>query len=123
VYDRKHNQLFATNLEDGKIYRISNTGVILDTYDPYLADNNANGIVALSEQIWGIGINYEGSQTKLYFPRIGPGTLRRMYALTLNATGGFPNIANSEAIVISGLPGDEVRFTDVAFDHNNSRMM
>jgi hypothetical protein len=123
VYDRKHNQLFATNLEDGKIYRISNTGAVIDTYDPFTVDNNANGIVTLSEQVWGIGINYEGTQSKLYFPRIGPGTARRMYSLTLTAGGAFPNVANSEVVAINNLPGDEVRITDVAFDNNGTRML
>ena len=123
VYDRKHNQLFATNLEDGKIYRISNTGNVIDSYDPFAVDNGTNGIAVLSEQVWGIGINYEGSQTKLYFPRIGPGTSRRMYSLTLTAAGAFPAIANSEVVVINNLPGDEVRITDVAFDHNGTRML
>ena len=123
VYDRKHNQLFATNLEDGKIYRISNTGVILDTYDPFLPDDNTNGIVIQSEQIWAIGINYEGSQTKLYFPRIGPTTSRRMYSLTLTATGTFPNTANAQVEVMTNLPGNEVRITDIAFDQNGTRML
>jgi hypothetical protein len=126
VYDRKHNQLFATNLEDGKIYRISNTGVILDSYDPFGVDNNANGIAPQAEQIWGIGINYEGSQAKLYFPRIqliGQNQTRQMFSLTLTPSGGFPNTANSEILVINGLPGDQQRITDIAFNSTGTRML
>jgi hypothetical protein len=123
VYDRKHNQLFATNLEDGKIYRISNTGVILQSYDPFSIDNNAPGIVDQSEQVWAIGINFEGSQTKLYFPRIGPDSLRRMYSLTLDANGAFTNVANSEVVVINNIPGTAERITDISFDNSGTRML
>ncbi|MEM7166196.1 MAG: LamG domain-containing protein [Planctomycetota bacterium] len=34
-YDPTHGQFFATNFEDGLIYRIDNTGIILSTYDPF----------------------------------------------------------------------------------------
>lgn len=55
-YDKKHNQFFATNFEDGKIYRIDYSGNILDSFDPFTVDNGLNGFAPLGERLWGIGI-------------------------------------------------------------------
>ncbi|MCB0646827.1 MAG: T9SS type A sorting domain-containing protein [Saprospiraceae bacterium] len=121
VFDRKHNALFATNLEDGKIYRINANGGGITTYDPFAPDNGTNGIVAQSEQLWGIGINYEGDSTKLYFARL-TGATRQMWSLKLTNSGTFP-AAGSERLEINGLPGDEPRITDIAFTDNGRSML
>lgn len=121
VYDRKHNALFATNLEDGKIYRISPDGATITTYDPFTADNALAGIAPQAEQIWGIGINYFGDSTKLYFPRIS-GATRQMWSLKLDNNGAFP-VAGSERLEINNLPGDQVRITDIAFSEDGTKML
>ena len=122
VVDRKNKSIFATNLEDGKIYRINpTTGAIISSYDPFIADNGTSGIAPQAEQIWGIGINYEADSVKLYFPRIS-GATRQMWSLKLTAAGAFP-VAGSERLEINGLPGDEVRITDIAFSDNGRSML
>lgn len=124
AYNRVHNTLFASNLEDGKIYRINPfTRTILDSYDPWTADlGGVNGIVTQNEQVWGLGVNYEaGGVVKLYFARLGSNG-RQMYSVTLSASGSFP-AAGSEVIEIANLPGDEIRITDIAFSSNGRKML
>jgi hypothetical protein len=120
VYDRLNHQLFASNLEDGKIYRIGADGSILDTYDPWDADNGSDGIVAPSEQVWGIGLNSEDGVQKIYFARLD-GSIRDMYSITLT-NGNFP-AAGSETVEISNVPGVGERISDIAFSADNSQMI
>ncbi len=121
AYDRWNKQLFATNLEDGKIYRIDiSTGAILETYDPWVADIGSAGIVLQAERVWGIGVNYENGLIKIYFPRVS-GSLRSIYSITLN-NGVFP-AANSEVIEISNLPGNQEIISDLAFSSNGNELL
>jgi hypothetical protein len=54
AYDPGVNQLYVTNFEDGKIYRISATGTRLSTFDPYQPDDGKAGFAPRGERIWGI---------------------------------------------------------------------
>ncbi len=56
-------QLFATNHEDGKIYRLDTTGVILSEFDPFDPDSGLPGFAPLGERLWGVQ-TYNG---RLYF--------------------------------------------------------
>ncbi|MDB5282993.1 MAG: hypothetical protein JWO06_2068 [Bacteroidota bacterium] len=58
-FDKLHNQIFATNMEDGRIYRIdAASGKVLSRYDPFnrftYAATNIPKVVDLGERIWGI---------------------------------------------------------------------
>ena len=65
AYDPVNNQFFATNMEDGKIYRISSAGIIQSTFDPFGPDGCTPGPAPLGERIWGIGIY----NNRVYFAR------------------------------------------------------
>ncbi|MCC7246937.1 MAG: HYR domain-containing protein, partial [Saprospiraceae bacterium] len=95
AWDAIHNQLFVTNLEDGRIYRINpSTGIVLDAYDPFALDNGANDVAPADERLWGIGTYTTGGITKVYFSREEhPGMNNAVYSLTLTAGGGFPGAA------------------------------
>ncbi len=122
AYDKKHQQIFATNLENGWIYRISLTGTILETFDPWTADSGlVDGMVASDERIWGIGVNYESGNAKVYFPRV-TSTSRELYSITLNPNGTFPT-AGSETIEFSGLPGSQSSITDLAFSASTQELL
>ena len=57
TYDGVHKQLFATDFEDGKIYRIRiSDGNAIDTLDPLKPDDGSSGFAPLGERLWGIGI-------------------------------------------------------------------
>jgi PKD repeat protein len=97
AWDATHNQLFVTNLEDGRIYRINpNTGIVLDAYDPFMLDNGANGLAPASERLWGIGVFTAGSTTQVYFARGAfTGSGNAVYSITLTGGGGFPGTSAS----------------------------
>ena len=88
VYDPIHEQLFVSNFEDGRIYRLSMTGVTLSTFDPFAPDNGAPGL-APDPKPYGMAINADGS--KLYFGTLdlsnplNPG----LYSIDLDASGDF----------------------------------
>ena len=120
VFDKLYNVLYASNLEDGKIYQIATDGSILATYDPWAADNGTSGIVAKSERVWGIGMNAEKGSQKIYFARIN-GTTRDMYSITLS-NGEFPT-QGSEVVEFSNIMGVGKRISDIAFSDNGSQMI
>ena len=60
---------FATNLEDGKVYRISSGGAVVEMFDPFLADNGINGIAPQDEQLWAIQVESSLGISKVYFAR------------------------------------------------------
>ncbi len=72
-YDKWHKQLFATNMEDGKIYRIKDAGgnaVVGSAFDPFTVDVPSNGFPVLGEKIWGIGVYGSSSaDVRVYFSR------------------------------------------------------
>ncbi len=98
-YDKTHDQYFASNMEDGRIYRISATGVILDSYDPLTYDNGAPGFSGpgFVESPYGIAVENNGA--RLFFglnaltnsPSIGTAASASpaIYAIDLNSTGQF----------------------------------
>ncbi|MCA9290044.1 MAG: hypothetical protein KDA25_02885 [Phycisphaerales bacterium] len=63
-YDREHDQLFATNFEDGRVYRIDMSGIILSTYDPFAPTTPVAGAFApRGERPWAVQV-HDG---RLYF--------------------------------------------------------
>ncbi len=121
AYDKWNDQLFATNLEDGKIYRMSTTtGAVLETYDPWAADTGTMGIAIQEERVWGIGVNEESGAVKVYFPRVSS-MGRMIYSITL-VGGAFP-AAGSEIIEVPNLPGRQIIVSDLAFSSNGQEML
>jgi len=120
AFDKKNKQLFVSNLEDGKIYRYNTAGQFQDTYDPWLADISSAGIVGLSEQVWGVGVNYEAGATKVYFGRLR-GAVREMYSVTLNADGSFPT--TPQVTEFTNIPGTQASLSDIAFSSDTNEML
>ncbi len=95
-YDQWNNQLFATNNEDGKIYRIDMNGNILSTFDPFGLDNATAGLVPYGERLWGIGA-YGGDTgtTRIYFSRWqenlyqNSNNRNQIWSVALDANGDF----------------------------------
>ena len=126
AYDYTNDQIFATNLEDGRIYRINSSGATIQTFDPFAQNPDAvgvaNGIVSQNEQIWGIGINVEAAGVKIYFPRTISNTVKEIWSITLNADGSMP-ATGSERREVAGIPGSAPRITDIAFSQDRDRML
>ena len=124
VYCRDNSMLYASNLEDGKIYRINASGDVMESYDPWTSDDGSAGIADASEQVWAIGLNIENGAKKLYFPRVSDGANgeRAMYSIALNADGSFPS-AGSESVEFDGIMGVGLRISDVAFNTAGDQML
>ncbi|WP_395043454.1 hypothetical protein [Flavobacterium sp.] len=100
AYDKTNNQLFATNLEDGRIYRIdTTTGIVKSIFDPFVIDNAIDGLAPQGEQLWGIGVLNEAGKTYVYFARTvtflplvnwasNPGT-KEIWSIELDSNGEF----------------------------------
>jgi hypothetical protein len=131
-YDKLHGQLFASNLEDGRIYRIDPNGNILSAYDPFATDTGLNGMPSsVSERIWGVGFNR--TQNRLYFTVQGANaTQKYVYSVGLTGTGEFiaTNVGGNlytdalpQPEIVTGLPGSQLKFTDIAFSQNGDKML
>ena len=110
AYDADFDQFFATNLEDGKIYRIPAAGgaPIGTTFDPLTADNGAPGMPPISERLWGICVHAK----KVYYAvwntgdPTDPGKIRRV---DLDPTG---DILPGTDVEILTVPGSTTMGTD-----------
>ena len=124
VYCNDNDMLYASNLEDGKIYRINASGVIMESYDPWTSDDGSAGLADASEQVWGLGLNKEDGAKKLYFPRVSDGAdgERAMYSITLNENGSFP-AAGSESLEFDNIMGVGLRISDIAFNTDGDQMI
>ena len=138
AFDSKNQQLFATNLEDGRIYRINPTnGIVLSIFDPFALDNAVAGIAPLTEQLWGIGVYTDTTNTTtVYFSRtktadplgqssFGYGT-KDIWSVKLDSSGEFVatqvgstklfnDSASSSTLEILNVPGVRAYVTDIAF--------
>ncbi len=122
AFDKWNKQLFVTNLEDGKIYRLSTNLGVIETYDPWNADVSSPGIVNQDERVWGVGVNNENGVVKVFFPRV-TATERSIYSVTL-VNGAFPGPGpGSEVLEISNVPGNQLAITDLAFSTDGTEML
>ena len=62
-YDATHQQLFVTNHEDGSIWRLDLTGVVLSIFDPFDPDPGDPGFAKRGERLWGLQV----LEDRLYF--------------------------------------------------------
>jgi len=110
AYDDSHHQLFVTNFEDGRIYRLPlpeeescdcagfacetpNEGPF-DAFDPFGADDGMPGFAPLGERLWGVGVQ----PGRVYFGRwnenghlagVSSGVLNEIWSVGLTPNGEF----------------------------------
>lgn len=144
AFDFKNNQLFATNLEDGRIYRIDPvTGKIKSILDPFVLDNAIAGIAPIGEQLWGISVYTQAGITKVYMARSTmahsanipvPNGGVEIWSVNLTASGEFdatsagsglftaPTASSTFKQEIKLTSGTQTKVTDIEFS-NAGRMM
>jgi hypothetical protein len=96
AYDPVNDQFFVSNIEDGRIYRLSSSGAVLDSYDPFVIDDGVAGISDLEELVVGLAVEPNGDrlffggvdQTNSGSQNSGTGSLP-VYSIDLTASGGF----------------------------------
>lgn len=114
--DHVRSQLFVTNLDNGKIYRLSSTGAVLSTYDPFLADDGLAGLAPLGERVWGVAYHCN----RIYFSRwrgdLSDPTLPRneVWSIAIHpTTGDFVGTPVLELTLPTTVPNNPV--SDVEF--------
>ena len=128
AFDKTNNQLFVTNLEDGRIYRLdATTGNVKSVFDPFTLDAPLNGMVAVGERIWGVGVLTQGGITEVYFARTETALINSIWSIRLNAAGEFiatpeagqPNVFNDSASSsnqeIRDVGGTQNKISDIEF--------
>lgn len=141
AYDKANNQLFTTNGEDGRIYRINpQTGIVKSIFDPFVLDNGVAGRALFGEQIWGIRTVIENGITYVYFARsvsyntttlIG---VKEIWSIKLDSNGEFlateigstklfDDSASSSVLQVANVRGTRPFIMDIAFSSTGQRMM
>lgn len=133
AFDKTNNQLFATNLEDGRIYRIDpSTGNVKSILDPFFLDTPANGMVAVNERIWGVGVITQIGVTEVFFAR-SELTFNSIWSVKLDASGEFIAISAggvTPKLFIDTAPKNEVqkvgsqnKISDIEFSCSGKMLM
>lgn len=134
AYDKVNNQLFATNLEDGRIYRINpSNGIVLSIFDPFVLDAGVAGIAALGEQLWGVGVHTFSGVTSVFFARSNSSNVKEIWSIPLTTAGEFAatqvgatklfnDTASSAVQEIKSVGGVQSKITDISFS-STGRML
>lgn len=103
-YDKWHNQLFVTNFEDGRIYRIKDNGIgtagLVKSWFPEIADDVTPGFVPRGFRLWGIGVyGTNQSDVRVYYSKwrfdgSNIGTFNEIWSIALDYNGEFINSTN-----------------------------
>ncbi len=128
AYDTRSNHLYATNLEDGKIYSINaNTGVIDFVFDPFAqyATHASTGMVRVEDRIWAIQVMGCGVNKKVFFSRAStdPDSINRDKQIYSVLIGGDGNFIGSEQLELTVTYGRQAKITDIAFSTDCTRML
>ncbi len=98
TWDRDNNQFFVTSLEDGKIYRVSSSGTVINSFDPLAADTGAVGMPPRTDRLW--AVEYENGAV--------------FYSVWNNGDAGSPSVIRRVALLPSGdfdIPSDALAVT------------
>lgn len=129
AHDPVHNQFFATNLEDGRIYRIDSAGAVVQTFDPLGADTGAAGLPPLGELLWGIGVSQGAVHYAVWNTggSTSPGKIRR---IQISGTGALLPSTDAEILTVPASPiavptgwAQAVPVSDIAFSADGTRMI
>ncbi|MCB0705328.1 MAG: gliding motility-associated C-terminal domain-containing protein [Saprospiraceae bacterium] len=140
VYDPQGKFLYATNLEDGRIYRIDPTsGIILSIYDPFTVDTPGSpGMVTSAERLWGIGVYFDPNTNtnRLYFNRDGAhdaSISSEIWSVQLDPSGEFManplggglfgDNSTTPKLEIPDVDGYQDAVTDIAFSREGHMLL
>jgi hypothetical protein len=124
--DSASGNLFATSLDDGKIYQYSPAGALLGTYDPFTVEASPTpGMIPLGERLWAI----EAHAGKLYFSVWKGGTAsnrNEIWSVTL--PGGLINAGSllMELQVPASYganSSDSIAVSDLSFSSDGNTML
>lgn len=128
AYAKGINKLYASNLEDGKIYCIDlangpNNGFITDVFDPFGPDASGAEIADYGERIFGLAVNYELTETRLYYAVLMNRSQSQIWSIKINNIDGsiIPNTNSLEIIVPQSW--DLTYISDIAFSYRGEMLI
>lgn len=123
AYAKTIDKLYASNLEDGKIYCLDPvTGTIVYVFDPFIADASGALIADYGERIFGLAVNYEATGTKLYYAVLMSDHQSVIWSVDLTATGDFVPLTNTlEIILPASYAGTYI--SDIAFSNRGEMLV
>lgn len=139
TYNRKHNVVYVSNLDNGLVYAINaTTGATLGTpfnHNTALADNTALPFTQFERLVF--GVVYRIEDNKLYYAVKAPGTnaenpadlflnSNQIYTVNINPDGSIDAASKSAAPVIKFSPspyGSGNMVSDMALSSDGSQML
>ena len=105
AFDCRYNQFFVTNMEDGKIYRLSLGGVTLSTFDHATPDNGAVGFAPLGERLWGVQVYNNRVYYAVWNRHNGFGSgFNQIWSVALGCGGGGADFCGGSAQLEISVP-------------------
>jgi hypothetical protein len=117
-YDATHGLIFATNLDDGKIYAVNTSGAIVGSFDPMAADTSGTNLPPLGERL--VAVAYHPLEKRVYYGVWGAGNNNTIRSVGLTATGAF--IPGSDKLEIT-VAGSQTPVGDIEFSVSGKRML
>jgi hypothetical protein len=127
-FDNYYGILFASNFEDGNIYRISTGGTILSNYDPFGTDPGIDAPADYGERIWALAVHKDSLENaKLYFSRVGvdqcypSALLNEIWSIELDpVTGNFIGPEQLEFQLDASFSNHKSPVSDICFDRDGN---
>ena len=135
TFDYDHNQIFATCMDDGKIYRYNMAGQKLGSFDPWAADgapvgSTGDGFADWDENIWALKYH----KGRLYFSRwredfdnFAAGNANEVWSIDVTASGGFGpvgterfELATPDLVNTNNQPNATAPISDISFQQQRN---
>jgi hypothetical protein len=119
--DETHALLFASNMDDGKIYRIDvsgTPGTILDSFDPLLPDASGTNLPPMGERV--ISVAYHRLENRLYYSVWGT-SANTVRSIGLTSSGAF-NAPSDDRLEFT-IPASQAPAGDIEFSIVGNRML
>jgi len=126
AYDAANDQFFVTNMEDGKIYRISSAGFVHPPFDPFVADTGASGFAPLSERLWGIAVYNSRVYFSVWTEDMGRPSVpnqNRIYSVAIDGSGNFLPGVTCEIIMPDHSSNYSNPVSDIAFNTDGKMLV
>ncbi|MCB0651942.1 MAG: hypothetical protein KDC85_11760, partial [Saprospiraceae bacterium] len=126
-YNRDHDLLYVTNLEDGSINVVNPiTGNVMQRYDPFNPDDGISGIPTdRTELVWGIA--YNRHEKRIYFGRNGDSVSNNEEVHSIGVIPGSGLIDVSQTPVlefsITPLSSGALALSDIAFSDDEGSLL
>ncbi len=139
-YNIRHNSLYATNLSDGKIYRMDTDGKVLESFDPKFDGEvfkDYYGYAPLGQRPWGIAVKLpavekdKNEKMYLYYSRWSEDAnnplfdkVNEIWAIELNLQdGSFLPATEIKMADVPGANGTTLPVSDLSFNEEGDRML